>query len=213
MPTVDTAVILCGGESRRAGFDKQLLPHEGTTLPKAIARKLERLFQKIIIVTRAPDLYADTGFMAVEDIVKGAGPLGGIFTALRHSTSDYLYVIAGDMPYPNLEYIEWMMQLLESGDADAVATLEGCDHIEPFNSFFSLRCAPLIEESLARGDRGVGSFLKRCDRAFFVQEEDARRFSPDWSMFLNINTRADVKRYLSTCRGPIALPYATVRHG
>jgi molybdopterin-guanine dinucleotide biosynthesis protein A len=37
---VKTAVILCGGESSRAGVDKQLLPCEGTTLPKAIARKL-----------------------------------------------------------------------------------------------------------------------------------------------------------------------------
>jgi len=172
MPSVDTAVILCGGESRRAGFDKQLLPHQGTTLPKATARKPGTLFQEIIIVTRRPDIYADTSFMAVEDIVKGAGPLGGIFAALRHSTSEYSYV-------------------------DAVATREGCDHIKPFNSFFSRRCAPSIEGSLVQGDRSVGSFLRKCDRARFVQEEDARLFSPDWSMFLNINTRADVARYLA----------------
>jgi len=213
MPSVNTAAILCGGESRRAGFDKQLLPHEGTTLPKAIARKLERLFQEIIIVTRTPDLYADTGCMAVQDIVKGAGPLGGIFTSLRHSTSDYVYVIAGDMPCPNLAYIVWMMQFLEGGDVDAVATRVGRDHIEPFNSFFSVRCSPLIEESLARGHRGVGSFLRKCHRALFVQEEDARRFSPDWSMFLNINTRADVARYLSVCHGRIVPPHGTVSHG
>ena len=189
MPSVDTAVILCGGESRRAGVDKQLLPHQGTTLPKAIARKLGTLFQEIIIVTARTDLYADTSFMVVEDIVKGAGPLGGIFTALRHSTSEYSY-------------------------GDAVATREGCDHIEPFTSFFSRRCAPSIEESLARGDRSVDSFLRKCDRARFVQEEDARLFSPDSSMFLNINTRADVARYLARCHdGRSAPPHGTVGHG
>jgi molybdenum cofactor guanylyltransferase len=198
MRSVDTAVILCGGKSSRAGFDKQFLPCDGTALPKAIARKLESLFQKIIIVTNKPDFYIDTEFIVVEDIVKGAGPLGGIFTALRHSTSHYSYVIAGDMPYPNLAYIGWMMQLLERNDVDALATRKGCDHIEPFNSFFSIRCAPLIEESLARGDRSIGSFLRKCDRAYFVPEKDARLFSPDWSMFLNINTPGDVDHYL--CR-------------
>jgi molybdopterin-guanine dinucleotide biosynthesis protein A len=105
------------------------------------------------------------------------------------------------------------MQFLEGGDVDAVATRVGSDHLEPFNSFFSVRCSSLIEKPLARGNRGVGSFLRKCDRALFVQEEDARRFSPDWSMFLNINTRADVARYLSVCSGPIPLPYATVGHG
>jgi molybdopterin-guanine dinucleotide biosynthesis protein A len=197
-PAAYTAAILCGGESRRAGCDKQLLPHEGTTLPKAIARKLEGLFQQIILVTRRPDLYADTGFLAVEDIVKGAGPLGGILTALRHSTSDYVYVAAGDMPYPNCAYIEWMRQLLERCSPDAVATLSGNGHLEPFNSFFSVRCAPLIEESLARGNGGIGSFLRGYDRALFVPEEAARRFSPDWRMFLNINTQADVVRHLAS---------------
>lgn len=159
-------------------------------MPKAIARKVERLFREIIIVTTKPDLYADTGFIAVEDIVKGAGPLGGILTALRHSTGDYSHVVAADMPYPNLAHIAWMMQLLERGDVDAVATREGCGHIEPFNSCFSLRCAPLIEESLAR------------------------RFSPDWSMPLNFNTRADVERYLSRYHdGRIVPPHVTLRHG
>ena len=201
MPTADTAVILCGGESRRAGLDKQLLPCEGTTLPRAIARRLEALFREIIIVTHTPHIYADASFTVVEDIVKGAGPLGGIFTGLRHCTSHYSYVIAGDMPETNLAYIEWMRRTmlresLESGDVDAVAARQGVDHLEPFNSFFSVRCAPVIEASLARGEGSIGRFLKRCDHALLVQEEVARFFSPDWSMFRSVNTRADVDEFL-----------------
>ncbi len=197
MRRAGTAVILCGGKSSRAGFDKQLLPCEGTTLPKAIARRLQPLFPEIIIVTSTPELYTDGGLVVVEDIVKDAGPLAGIFTGLSYASSEYAYVIAGDMPHPNLRYIEWMTGLLRTGRPAAVAAREGREHIEPFNSFFAVRCATLMEASLGRGERSVSRFLQSCDRVAFVSEETARRFSPDWSMFASINTRTDVERFLA----------------
>jgi molybdenum cofactor guanylyltransferase len=197
MPLVETAVILCGGESSRAGVDKQLLPCEDTTLPLAIARKLRSLFDEIIIVTNTPDVYAESGLVVVQDIVKGAGPLGGILTGLTCASSEYAYVTAGDMPYPSLHFIEWMMGLLERGKPTAVAAREGREHIEPFNSIFAARCAPLIEAFLALGERSVSRFLRRCGAVEFIPEETARLFSPDWSMFSSINTRADVASFLS----------------
>jgi molybdopterin-guanine dinucleotide biosynthesis protein A len=197
MRRAGTAVILCGGKSSRAGVDKQLLPFEGTTLPQAIARKLQPLFPEIIIVTNTPWLYADSGFVVVQDIVKDAGPLAGILTGLSYASNEYAYVTAGDMPHPNLRYIEWMTGLLHTGRVAAVATKEGREHIEPFNSIFAARCATLMEASLTRGERSVSRFLRGCDRVVFVPEGAARRFSPDWSMFASVNTRADVERFLA----------------
>jgi molybdenum cofactor guanylyltransferase len=203
MPRAETAVILCGGRSSRAGVDKQLLPCGGTTLPLAIAGKLGALFREIVVVTNTPGLYAGSGLVVVEDIVKGAGPLGGIFTGLAAASSEYAYVTAGDMPGPNTRYIEWMMGMLEDGEATAVAARDGRGHIEPFNSLFAARCAPLMAAAIARGQLGVGAFLRSCDEAVFIPEEAARRFSPDWSMFASINTAADVRRFLS--RSPACL--------
>jgi molybdopterin-guanine dinucleotide biosynthesis protein A len=202
MRRTETAVILCGGKSSRAGFDKQLLPCEGTTLPKAIARRLQLLFPEIIIVTNTPELYADSGLVVVEDIVKDAGPLAGIFTGLSYASSEYAYVTAGDMPHPNLRYIEWMTGLLRTGRPSAGATREGREHIEPFNSIFAARCAASMEASIARGERSVSRFLRGCDGVQFVSEETARRFSPDWSMFASVNTRTDVERFLARQRIP-----------
>lgn len=190
-------MILCGGKSSRAGCDKQLLPCEGTTLPKAIARKLRALFPEIIIVTGTPDLYTDCGFVVVEDLVKDAGPLAGIFTGLSYASSEYAYVTAGDMPYPDLRYVEWMTGLLDTGPLTAVAAREGRGHLEPFNSIFAARCAPMIAASLARGERSVSRFLRGCDRVLAVPEETARCFSPAWSMFASVNTRVDVERFLA----------------
>lgn len=209
MHPVATAVILCGGKSTRAGFDKQLLPCEGTTLPLSIARRLATLFPEIIIVTSTPERYADSPCVVVQDIVKGAGPLAGILTGLMHASSDYAYVIAGDMPNLELPFIQWMAGLPARRPVDAVAVRTGRDHLEPFNSIFAARCAAPMRAALDRGERGVCRFLRGCGRAELVPEEVARRFSPDWSMFESINTRTDVERYLACRQAPHAgLPSA-----
>jgi molybdenum cofactor guanylyltransferase len=196
MPRVNTALILCGGRSSRAGIDKQLLPCEGTTLPLAVAGKLRALLPNVIIATNAPERYAGSGCMVVRDVVDDAGPLAGILTGLLHASGEYVYVTAGDMPWPNLEYIRWMAELLERDSPAAVVTRHGAHHLEPFNSIFAVRCAGPMRAALDRGEHSVCRFLRGCGRAVFVPEESARRFSPDWSMFASINTRADVKRFL-----------------
>lgn len=193
---VRTAVILCGGRSSRAGVDKQLLPCEGTTLPLAIAAKLRRLFPQVIIATNAVERYDGSGYLVVGDVVDGAGPLAGILAGLLHASGEYAYVTAGDMPWPNLAYIRWMTGLLETDSPDAVATRQGADHLEPFNSIFAVRCARPMRSAIDRGELGVCRFLRGLGDAVFVPEEFARRFSPDGSMFASINTRADVQRFL-----------------
>jgi len=207
LPRMGTAIILCGGRSSRAGVDKQTLPCGGTTLPLAIAKKLSLLFPEIIIVTTTPERYAGSGFAAVRDVVADAGPLAGILTGLLRATGEYAYVTAGDMPWPNLDYIRWMAGLLGADSPAAIATREGPDHLEPFNSIFSVRCAETMGAALDRGERGVCRFLRSIGQGAVVPEAMARSFSPDWSMFASINTRADVERFLRGAR----LPWSAVR--
>jgi molybdopterin-guanine dinucleotide biosynthesis protein A len=210
MPRMDTAVILCGGRSSRAGIDKQLLPCEGTTLPLAVAGKLRALFPNVIIATNMPERYAGSGCTVLRDVVDDAGPLAGILTGLLHASGEYVYVTAGDMPWPNLDFIRWMAGLLETDSPAAVATRHGAHHLEPFNSVFAMRCVNPMRAALERGVHSVCRFLRGCGGAIFVPEEFARRFSPDWSMFTSINTPADVEGFL---RRPHRLASGTLASG
>lgn len=192
-----TAAVLCGGESRRAGLDKQTLPGADGILPLTIARALRGSFPRVLLVTNRPRLYDGSGFELVEDILRGAGPLGGIHAALRACSGDYLFVIAGDMPRPDLGYIGFMMESLGGGQRiDAVATRIGRGMVEPLCAIYSTRCATPIEDFLARGGRSVGAFLRGLARVAWIEEDEARRFSPDLGMFENINTRDEVDAYL-----------------
>ena len=69
------------------------------------------------------------------------------------------------------------------------------DWIEPFNAFYNKKMTEPIEFFLKSGGKAVHRLL-RDHKVDYVPEETARQFSPDWSMFFNINTREDLGRYI-----------------
>jgi len=188
---METAIILAGGKSSRMGFDKQFLKLRDKYVIEIIAEKLEKVFSEIIIVTGRPEEYAKYGFKLVEDEVRNFGPLAGIHVGLKNSGSIYNYVVACDMPFINLKYIRYMMQLIEESDGcvDGVITKLG-DWIEPFNAFYSQNLISRIEENMKNGKRQINLMLQDAN-VLYVSEAKAREFSPDWEMFTNINTFKD----------------------
>ncbi|HOS69721.1 MAG TPA: molybdenum cofactor guanylyltransferase [Bacillota bacterium] len=191
MAHMETAIILAGGKSSRMGFDKQFLKLQDKYVIEIIAERLKEVFSEIIIVTGRPEEYVKYGFKLVEDEVRNFGPLAGIHVGLKNSGSIYNYVVACDMPFINLKYIRYMMQLIEESDdrVDGVITKLG-DWIEPFNAFYSQNLISRIEENMKNGKRQINLMLQDAN-VLYVSEAKAREFSPDWEMFTNINTFKD----------------------
>lgn len=188
----DTAIILAGGKSRRMGFDKQFISMGDMSITEYIIEALKSLFPNIILVTNKPQAYDRSDIEIVEDQYKGFGPLGGIHAGLMKSQSRYNYLIACDMPYINKNYIKYMMKKLEQSEykAEAVITRFG-DWIEPFNAFYSKELIPKVEASIFMDNKKISGLLKMAD-VMYIEERIARDFSPDWSMFMNLNTEKDL---------------------
>jgi len=190
-----SAVILAGGKSSRMGFDKQFLQIKNHYLLCHHGKELAKLFKQIIVVTNTPELYRDTPFVLVSDVIPNKGPLGGIHIGLKTATSCQVYFLACDMPNIRLDYIRFMQQRLRDNPAKACITRFG-DWIEPFNAFYARDLVPEIEDYLGRGHHSLFQFLKELD-THYIAEDEARRFSPDWGMFLNLNTREDFEAWRS----------------
>lgn len=188
-----SAVILAGGKSRRMGFDKQFLQIKNHYLLCHHGEQLAKLFEQIIVVTNTPELYGDTPFVLVSDELRDKGPLGGIHIGLKTATSRQVFFLACDMPNINLGYIRFMQQRLQSDMASACITRFG-DWIEPFNAFYARDLLPDIEEYLGEGKHSLFQFLKN-QNTHYVSEAEARRYSPDWQMFLNLNTREEFETW------------------
>lgn len=194
MNKLNTAVILAGGKSSRMGFDKQFLEINNERLINILINRLEEVFNEIIIVTNKPEKYKDFKYKVIIDIIKGRGPLSGIHAGLNESSSKYIFVTACDMPSINLQYIQYMKGIIEKLEVDVCVT-ESQDGIEPFHGFYSKNLIGKIEDYLASNRRSLNSLILDSN-AYFIKEEEARKFSPDWSMFSNLNTVEDVEKYL-----------------
>lgn len=194
MKKFGTAVILAGGKSTRMGFDKQLLKINERRLVDNLRRKLSKNFEEIIVVTNKSEYYLGFPDKITKDIIIGKGPLSGIHAGLKASSSQYAYFVACDMPNINLDYIEYMKDELKELKVKACVTRFG-EWIEPFNAFYSKDMIEDIEEHLSNNRRSVNSLLSNLT-VHYIEEEKAREFSPNWDMFLNLNTKEELNDYL-----------------
>ncbi len=195
MKKFGTAVILAGGKSARMGFDKQLLKINERRLMDSLVNKLKQEFSEIIIVTNKPEYYEGLSDKITSDIIAGKGPLSGIHAGLSMAASEFSYFIACDMPNISLEYISYMKESIKDIAPFACITRFG-DWIEPFNALYSKALKIEIEKHLFSGNRSINSLLKNLE-VHYISEEEARRFSPNWDMFLNLNTKEDLYNFLS----------------
>ncbi|NLW21668.1 MAG: molybdenum cofactor guanylyltransferase [Tissierellia bacterium] len=196
MKKFGTAVILAGGKSTRMGFDKQLLKINERRLIDSLRRKLRLLFDEIIVVTNKSEYYLGFSDKITKDIIVGKGPLSGIHAGLSEASSQYVYFIACDMPNINLDYIRYMKEQIEDLDVKACVTRYG-DWIEPFNAFYSKDMIGDIKEHITQNRRSVNSLLSKLT-VHYIEEKKAREFSPNWDMFLNLNTKEELDDYLKT---------------
>jgi molybdopterin-guanine dinucleotide biosynthesis protein A len=190
-----SAVILAGGKSRRMGFDKQFLQIKDHYLLCWHGEQLATMFDQIIVVSNTPELYRGTPFVVVSDELRHQGPLGGIHIGLKTALSQNVYFLACDMPNINLDYIRYMQHCVSQNHAPACVTRYG-DWIEPFNAFYSRVLISSIEDYLGSGRHSLFDFLETCE-TLYIPEAEARQYSPDWKMFLNLNTREDFEKWRS----------------
>lgn len=198
MSKMDTAIILAGGKSNRMGFDKQRLVINNRWIMLDIIEELKKEFNEIIVVSNNTELYNNINYniKVVEDEVIDFGPLGGIYSGLKKSTSMYNYLIACDMPFINIGYIRYLKSLLSNEDIDILITLFRENMFETFNAFYSKKIIPIIKKAIDEDRRKITTIFKQSN-TMYVPEEAARKFSPDWSMFTNLNTKEDIENYIT----------------
>jgi molybdopterin-guanine dinucleotide biosynthesis protein A len=186
-----SAALLTGGKSARMGFDKKIF-YAKSGLLSHILPALAMRFEDIMMVGCNLEVTNGNNLRVIEDIIPGHGPLSGIHAAVSCAKGDYVYVIACDMPEISLDYIDYMTDRLTRSPADACVTVKD-GWAEPFHGFYGISALPAIENALLSGGYSVNRLLERMN-TLYIPEAEARRFTPAWSLFSNLNTREDYIR-------------------
>lgn len=185
-------VILAGGESRRMGRPKALLPVGESTLIEAVIARLREACPQILIVTNTPELYRHLGIRMAPDALPGRQSLVGIFTGVLHMGGP-TFVCACDMPFLNPTLIRHLGALAEG--MDVVIPRHGGEY-EPLHAVYTPACLEPIRRCVHRHGRNTG-FLNEVN-VRIVEVEEIRRFDPDLRSFVNVNTPEDYARVQAT---------------
>lgn len=178
-----TGVILAGGKSSRYGRNKALEEIDGVPIIERIIHCIGPIFPHVILITNSPEDYDYLGLPMQEDLIKGLGPLGGIFTALRHIPHEAGFFVACDMPFLNTQLIRYMVS--SRGDHDAVVPRIGWK-IEPLHALYSRQCLPAIQELIEGREYQILKFFEKI-RVRYVNDEEIRAFDPRLKSFFNVN--------------------------
>lgn len=188
-----TAAILCGGKSSRMGFDKALMTLGGESLLKRCYEGLEQLFEQVVLVSNSREKLTSGGEFLSQSIVvdhyQNKGPIGGICTVLEETAAPYIFVMACDMPKPNLNLILRMYREIQ--DAQIVL----CEHsggVEPLFAFYHRSCLPVFKQQIEENQLQIRRKFDQLKlKKFFLEDENLI------SGFVNLNTKKELEEWKS----------------
>jgi len=187
-----SAVIQAGGESRRMGKDKALLPFLNQTLIERVIQRVLPLADEVLVTTNHPQDYQFLGLPLISDILPGRGALGGLYTALCAASKPLVAVLACDMPFLNASLIAHQRDLMldTQFDVSIPRTDEG---LEPFHAIYRRRtCLEPVKNALDNDQWRVDAWYNQVQLRILPTEE-IQRYDPQLLSFLNVNTPEDLQ--------------------
>ena len=187
-----TAIILAGGKSSRMGPDKNksMLRLNGKYLIDIVISKLKCVVGDNIIIVGPPERYLYYK-QVVPDLFSQKGPLVGIYSGLKASSSQYNLVVGCDMPFLEVKLLKYMTKNINSNDIVIPHYSDG--YIEPLCAIYSKRCLETIERNLAEhifSVRAIFSHLK----VKFIEDEEIKKYDPKFYSFFNVNFKHDFRK-------------------
>jgi molybdopterin-guanine dinucleotide biosynthesis protein A len=201
-PLPISGYILAGGRSSRMGTDKALLPLAGKPLVAHAVAKLRRICADVHILGSNPALAAYAPL--VPDLHPNCGPVGGIETALTHSTREWNFILPVDLPFLPAAILRDLAAATTAPAATNRVAMFAIDHRpQPAVCLLHKDLAPSIAAAVALGEHKLLSVLEAAAHVLALQRghplhhflryhplpESDRANQATW--FANLNTPED----------------------
>ena len=162
------------------GRDKARLPFRGGDLVSSVARAVAGATGNVTLVGHCE-------LPAIPDRYPGAGPLGGILTALHHTSADWNLIVACDMPEASAAFLGELLTRARRSRADVLLP-RGPDGLpQPLCAVYHRRALAAMEDHFGRGVRQVTAALAGLAVEWLAVAE--------LSHFQNVNTPEDWAAY------------------
>ena len=189
-----SAIVLCGGRSRRMGRDKASLPFGDATLLERVVAAVVSVTDEVVVVGRSSPTQSSVRVMP--DATEGLGPLGGLLTGLDAATRPHVLLVSCDLPLLVPGVLGRLLALV--GDADAcVPRIAG--RAMPTCAVYATRVADIVRARLQTDDRSLRGLLDTM-RVRWVDADELRDVDPDLLSFLDCDTPEEYAAALRAAR-------------
>ncbi|MBI3583547.1 MAG: molybdenum cofactor guanylyltransferase [Nitrospinae bacterium] len=217
-----TGVILSGGKNSRIGLKKAFLEIGGKRIIDRTVEVYKKIFKEILIITNTPEDYQyltqrvilseakNLKLKIYTDLIPHRGSLGGIYTGLNYSKSDYAFFSACDMPFLNEKVIRHIIKGAKGqppaspfikgegrGSKDYDIIVPYFKHrLHPLHAVYSKRCLPTIKEMVEKKRLKIKDILSEAKASHYIIKIKKVTDIPETRLppFYNINTIKDYRR-------------------
>ena len=186
--------ILAGGKSSRFGDDKSTTKLGDKTLLDHTVCKIKNEFTEILVISNNKELnFKNNKIHVVEDFIEGQlGPLVGILTAMKwveKNNKNYKWIASFpcDTPFFDMKFIsELKIKIKET--SKKLIFLNSDKKRHNIFGLWSVDLIETLEEDIKNGLRKVEIWADK------IGYENININTKEFDMFLNINTKEDLKK-------------------
>lgn len=186
-----TGIILAGGKSRRMGEEKGLLHLGGKYMIEYAINVLREVCDEIIISENS-NAYDFLGYPVVADIFPNSGPMGGIYSAMKHSDTELNLVISCDMPFITKEILCFLIDNISNHEV--AVPWYGDQKFEPMCAVYHQNVIPVFEKFIQDNNFKIPDAYKQVKTNKIQMSSDLEVYNPQ--LFENINSKKELQKAL-----------------
>lgn len=180
--------VLTGGKSSRMGTDKGMLLFDRKPLVLHALETLDEVAEQTMISAN-DSAYDQFSHPVVKDVYRDIGPMGGIYSCLRQSITEFNIFLSCDTPFVPSALFALLLQHI--GNYACALPVHDGNRIEPLCAIYRKSCAETFAELIKNDCYKMHDAINRLGSA--AVEIDKKTAFYDRHLFFNINTLDDYK--------------------
>ena len=189
-----TGIVLAGGKSTRMGEDKGLMELNNKPLIDYSIEVLSKVCDDLIIGANFSE-YKRFGYPMIPDEIRYIGPIGGIYSCLKVSSTKDNIILSCDIPLITQPVIEFLLS--EKNDYQIVVPVVN-GFPEPLCAYYHISVIDGLKQLITRKEYKLQFALEQF-RTHFLPIDSKQKFYNEM-LFSNVNSPGDLIRisnYLS----------------
>lgn len=149
--------VLAGGRSSRFGRNKALALIEGKSM---LTYSTDLLKKNCASVCVNRGIRTDIDFPdTISDLIPDIGPMGGIYSCLKASSTEYSLILTCDMPFLTAEMLDRLIQLWQKKKMPITLFKDKEGNLYPFPGIYSKACIPVLRQLIPDHNYKIKSLI------------------------------------------------------